>query len=299
MSTNSLIGQKILLSKESSMTDSGIAEQLRQRLNQAVAEVKLDSIGIAFSGGVDSSLLAKLCVDAGKAVTLLTVGFNDERDIRAASGVAGWLGLNLCSEVVSMEELEDGLRAVLEGIEYDRLVRFEDCACFYYVFRLASKHNLRTVASANGMDELFCGYSAYKTRYGDEGSMLSLMRNLVDVAYGDKAEMDKLASPFGVKYVCPFMSEEFVDFAMQVPLDQKITGADDDVRKHILRKAAIDIGVPPQAALKPKKAFQYSSGVHRAIKELAKKRGFTKTEAKAAGFRGIMDAYINSLKVVP
>ncbi len=272
---------------------------MKQKLRQAVEELRMNDVGVAFSGGVDSSLLAKLCVDAGKAVTLLTVGFNDEGDIRVASGVAGSLGLNLCSEVVSMEELEDGLRAVLGRIEYDRLVRFEDCVCFYYVFRLASKHKFKTVASANGMDELFCGYSAYKTHYGNEGSMLSLMRKLVDVAYGDKAEMDKLASPFGVDYVCPFMSEEFVDFAMQVPLDQKIMGADDDLRKHVLRKVGLDIGVPPQAALKPKKAFQYSSGVHRAIKELAKKGGFTKTEAKAAGFRGIMDAYINSLKVAP
>lgn len=281
------------------MTDTEIDEQLRQRLNQAVAEVKPNNVGIAFSGGVDSSLLAKLCVDAGKDVTLLTVGFNDERDIRAASEVAGSLGLRLRCELVSPEELEDGLRTVLGRIEYDRMVRFEDCVCFYYVFRLASKHNLRTVASANGMDELFCGYSVYKTRYGDEGSMLSLMRDSVEVAYRDKAEIDKLASPFGVDYVCPFMSEEFVDFAMRVPLDQKITGANDDLRKHILRKVALDIGVPSQTALKPKKAFQYSSGVHKAIKELARKRGFTKTEAKAKGFRSKMEAYIDNLKSVP
>jgi asparagine synthase (glutamine-hydrolysing) len=171
--------------------------------------------------------------------------------------------------------------------------------CFHYVFRLASKHGLKTVVSANGIDELFCGYTIYKTHYGNEDSMMSLMKNLVNVAYKDKNEMDKIASLFGIDYVCPFMSKEFVDFAMRVPLDHKIKGAGDDLRKHVLRQAALSIGVPPQAALKPKKAFQYSSGVHKAITELAKNKGFTKNKAKAAGFKSEMDAYISSLKYVP
>jgi asparagine synthase (glutamine-hydrolysing) len=230
---------------------------------------------------------------------LFTVGFNNETDVQVASEVAGLLGLSLHCDVVSLEELEDGLKTVLESIEFDRIVRFENCTCFHYVFRLASKHGLKTVVSANGIDELFCGYTIYKTHYGDEGSMMSLMKNLVNVAYKDKIEMDKLASQFGIDYVCPFMSEEFVDFAMQVPLDHKIKGVGDDLRKHILREVALDIDVPSQAALKPKKAFQYSSGVHKAITELAKKRGFTKTKAKAAGFKSEMEAYISSLKYVP
>jgi len=284
------------LSKESPMTDPEVSERLRQKLGEAVVELKADEIGVAFSGGVDSSLLAKLCLDAGKNVTLLTVGFNDDADIKVASEVAGSLGLKLCAEVVSLEELEDGLRRALGNIEFGRMVRFENCVCFYYVFRLASRHNLRTVASANGLDELFCGYSVYKARYGNENSIKSFMKELADVARGDKAEMDKLASLYKVDYACPFMSGGFVDYAMRVPLSQKMKGADDDLRKRILRKAALDLGVPPQSALKPKKAFQYSSGVHKAIRELARNRGFTKAKAKAAGFRGEVEAYVNYLK---
>ena len=296
MSANSLMGGKNLVGRGILMADPEVGEQLKRKLGEAVGELKADEIGVAFSGGVDSSLLAKLCLDAGKKVTLLTVGFNDGSDVKVASEVAGSFGLKLFSEIVSLEELEDGLRTVLGRIEFGRMVRLEDCVCFLYVFRLASRYNLRAVASANGMDELFCGYSVYRTRYGDEGSMLSLMRDLVEVAYKDKAEMDKLASLFGVDYVCPFMSEGFVDFAMKIPINRKMKGADDDLRKHILRQVALDIAVLSQAALKPKKAFQYSSGVHRAIKVLAKKRGFTKAKAKAAGFRGEVEAYVDSLK---
>jgi asparagine synthase (glutamine-hydrolysing) len=278
------------------MTNSEAAEQLKQRLKQAIEEIEPNNIGVAFSGGVDSSLLAKLCKDAGKNTTLLTVSFTGRTDIEVSTEVSGMLDLSLCYDLVPLEELENGFKAVLAKIEFDRIVRFENCVCFYYVFRLASRQGLRTVVSANGMDELFCGYSVYKTCYGDEASMRNLMRNLVDTANRDTVEMDKIASMFSIDYACPFLSEDFVDFATQIPLNYKVTGPDDNVRKHILREVALGLGVPSQAAFRSKKAFQYSSGIHRAVKELAKKNGFTKSKAKTAGFKGEIEAYINGLR---
>lgn len=278
------------------MLNSEMAKELRQKLTQTIEDMRLNDVGVAFSGGIDSSLLAKLCKDAGINTTLLTVGFVNRKDIEVSTDVAGMLGLNLCHELVPLKELKNGLRTVLAKIEFDRMICFENCVCFYYVFRLASSQGLKTVVSANGMDELFCGYSVYKTRYGDEASMKSLMMNLVEVAKKDKAEMDKLAQLFGVDYVCPFMSEEFVDFAIQIPLSYKIKSSNDNVRKHVLREVALNVGVPPQAALRPKKAFQYSSGVHKAITELAKMDGFTKNEAKTEGSKNVIEAYIHGLR---
>jgi asparagine synthase (glutamine-hydrolysing) len=284
------------LKEEFRVTDSEAAEQLKQRLKQALEEIKPNDIGVAFSGGVDSSLLAKLCKDAGKNATLLTVGFTSRTDIEVSIEVAAMLDLSLRYDLVPLEELEKGLKTVLAKIEFDRIVRFENCVCFYYVFRLASREELGTVVSANGIDELFCGYTAYKTCYGDETTTKELMKNLVNTANEDKAEMDKLASLFGIDYACPFLFGDFVNFAEQIPLNLKIRGSDDNVRKHILREVALDIGVPSQAALRSKKAFQYSSGVHKAIIELAKTSGFTKSKAKAAGFKTEMDNYIDNLR---
>jgi asparagine synthase (glutamine-hydrolysing) len=282
--------------KEASLTDFSVAEQLKQKLEQTIKKIKTNNNGVAFSGGVDSSLLAKLCKDVGKNTTLLTVGFQNQTDVEVSTEVAGLLGLNLYHDLISLEELECGLKTVLSRIEFGRMVRFENCVCFYYVFKLASKQGLRTVVSANGLDELFCGYTVYKTRYGNEASMKGLMENLVDTAKKDRAEIDKLASLFGVDYLCPFLSEDFADFAVQIPLNYKIRGSDDNLRKHVLREVALNVGVPSQAALRPKKAFQYSSGIHKAVRELAKKRGFTRNKAKASGFRSEIEAYLDELR---
>jgi len=70
------------------MEDIQVAERLKEKIYEAVKDVEAKTIGIAFSGGVDSSLLAKACKDIGKNVTLLTIGFSSRRDIEISNEVS-------------------------------------------------------------------------------------------------------------------------------------------------------------------------------------------------------------------
>jgi len=269
-----------------------IVEELRERIYEAVRNVNSDELGIAFSGGVDSSILAVSCKDLGKKISLLTVGFSSLRDIEASKETSGELGLNLIYRTISLRDLENGIASVLKIIKFDRLVLLENSICFYYVFKTASQNGIETMLSANGMDELFCGYDLYRRYFDDEEKTREVMRLLVETAKKDKTEIDKVAALWKVYYICPFLSERFVDFAMKIPLQYKIKGKDDELRKHILREAALKMGVPRSAAMRRKKAFQYSSGIHKAIAKLARIRGYTKGKAKALGYSGQIEAYI-------
>ena len=57
---------------------SELVQELQIAIKDTISEKK---IGVAFSGGVDSTLLAKLCIDLGYDVTLLTIGFQNSHDI--------------------------------------------------------------------------------------------------------------------------------------------------------------------------------------------------------------------------
>ncbi len=274
-----------------------MAERLSEKIYEAVNGVGAEDVGIAFSGGIDSSLLAKVCKDIGKKITLLTVGFSDERDIKISNRISTTLELSMLHNVIPLEELNRSLNIVLSIIEFDRIALLENCVCFYHVFKLASEHGVGTVLSANGMDELFCGYDVYRRHFTkNQGEMIDLMSTLVKVAKEDKEAIDKLSTLFGIEYLCPFLSDIFVDFAMKIPIQLKIKGDGDNVRKHVLREVALKVGVPRSAALRPKKAFQYSSGIHRAIRRLAKSRGFTRMKSKNTGYSSEIEAYIEHLK---
>ena len=53
-------------------------------------------------------------------------------------------------------------------------------------------------------------------------------------------------------------------------MEYKIKDKDDLVRKHIVRKLAISIGVPEESALKLKKAMQYGSLIHKNLLKVKK-----------------------------
>ena len=64
-------------------------EILYQHIKDSISEtVKEKKIGIAFSGGVDSTLISKICSDMGFDITLLTIGFAESHDILFAKEMA-------------------------------------------------------------------------------------------------------------------------------------------------------------------------------------------------------------------
>ena len=62
-------------------------ELLDKIVNSIKENIVEKKIGIAFSGGVDSTLISKICSDLGYDVTLLTIGFPESHDVLFAKEV--------------------------------------------------------------------------------------------------------------------------------------------------------------------------------------------------------------------
>jgi asparagine synthase (glutamine-hydrolysing) len=76
-------------------------------------------------------------------------------------------------------------------------------------------------------------------------------------------EISNVIAELKISSYQPFLSRSFVKYAKTIPLEYKIKGQDDLLRKHILRETAMRIGVPKDAAMHPKKAIQYGSLIHK------------------------------------
>ena len=69
-----------------------MSKKLLDNIKSSISEtVKVKKIGIAFSGGVDSTLISKICSDMNYDITLLTIGFPESHDILFAKEVNEYL----------------------------------------------------------------------------------------------------------------------------------------------------------------------------------------------------------------
>jgi asparagine synthase (glutamine-hydrolysing) len=246
-----------------------ILSDLRQALYDAVREsVPEEEIGVAFSGGIDSSLLAKICLDLGKKITLLTIGFPGSHDIIFSKNITSKMGIKQHITEIDYDEFAKDLRRVRQTIRCENTSHIENCIAFLYISRLAKKNGLYLVLSANGCDELFCGYNGYRMVYNSgEAAIMKFMDEKITNEFALIDEIAIVTGQLGVQIRQPFLSTGFINFAKSIPVDQKIKGPDDMTRKHILRQVALSVGVPEESAMKPKKALQYGSLIHKYFKK--------------------------------
>ncbi|MGI0068967.1 MAG: asparagine synthase C-terminal domain-containing protein, partial [Nitrosopumilaceae archaeon] len=160
---------------------------------------------------------------------------------------------------------------IRQTIQTENLSWNENCIAFYYVSKLAKNNGIETVLTSNGIDELFCGYNAYRDVIDEgENAVIMLMNKKLDNEIQMMTAVNTISSEFDVTILQPFLSKEFIEFAKIIPIDEKIKDKDDLVRKHIIRKLALTIGIPKESALKRKKALQYGSLIHKNFMKVKK-----------------------------
>jgi asparagine synthase (glutamine-hydrolysing) len=213
-----------------------INKKLFENIKNSISEtVKGKKIGIAFSGGVDSTLISKICSDMNFDVTLLTIGFPESHDILFAKEVNEFLKYPHHVLEIDSETFPSISSKINKTIKTDNLSWNENCIAFYYVSKLAQSLELDTVITANGIDELFCGYNAYREAFsGGESKINEVMLAKLDNELKMMKAVNLVASEFGVKILQPLLSPKFIEYAKTVPVSEKIHDSEDLYRKHII-----------------------------------------------------------------
>jgi asparagine synthase (glutamine-hydrolysing) len=250
-----------------------LLDDLKNKTFEVVAEaINEDThLAVAFSGGIDSSVLAKICKDIErKNVVLLTVGFPYSEDIEFSKRMSSKIGLPHKIFEIEAEDFSIDLARVVQKIGCKNISHIENCVAYFYIAKLAKENDIRLILTANGCDELFCGYDQFRRIY-DQGK--THLMELMDEKIGNELiltkEIEKITKDFMVTTRQPFLSQKFISFARDIPIDQKIKGSNDLIRKHILREFALLIGVPRESVIKPKKALQYGSLIHKNFKKIS------------------------------
>jgi len=252
-----------------------LLESTRKRVSD------LEAVAVAFSGGVDSSVVAVLAENVGLDVQLVSVGFEGQREVMFAEEAAEALGLPLHLQTYTVNELEETLAEALWLIEEPHSVNACIAVPFYWLAETASKLGYPVLLAGQGADELFGGYQRYLTEYSRSGAEAVEQKMFHDIenAYRANFQRDNQVCSFhGVELRLPFIDRNVVDFALRLPLRLKLNSVEDRLRKRVLRRVARNLDIPSFMADKPKKAVQYTTGVTKALQHLAKDEGLTLRE---------------------
>jgi len=219
-------------------------------------------IAVAFSGGLDSSIIAKTAMNHTDVVacTACTAHSGDAARSREAAEAMG-------IPLVTHELTRDDLGAALSALELPFSPSLMDRSLwclFATVSRMAQKSGARVLLLGQLADELFGGYAKYVEAFELQGREAAESMMSTDAReYASRGRVrDVAACGAIVEPRFPFEAKEIGEFASSIPLTFKIR---DGERKAVLRRAAIILGVPERVATAPKKAAQYSSGVQKLV----------------------------------
>jgi asparagine synthase (glutamine-hydrolysing) len=252
------------------------AKKLQALLEQSIQRRVhgLKEVAVAFSGGLDSSLVAYLASKCGVKVNLLHVSLENQVETEEAMKAADQLNLPLQVHLFKDSDVEKVLPKVIALIEEPNPVKASIGLPFYWVAEKAAEAGFKVLLAGQGADELFGGYQRYVNEYCKEGSekVRKTMFNDVVGIHESNLERDlKICGFHDVELRLPFASFELAEFALSLPIECKIEQKTDTLRKLVLRKVALNAGMPSLVVDKPKKAVQYSTGINDAVKRIAKK----------------------------
>lgn len=239
----------------------------------------LSRIGIIFSGGIDSVLVAKIAKELVPHVTCYTSGIAGSDDIKFSKVIADQLDLDLKINELNIKDIETMLPNILNIIETTNSTQAEVSLPIYGALKLAAKDGLRVVFTGQGADELFAGYPWYAyiyAKYGAKKLKEYMIQDLL-LLYKETLEReDKLAMSNSIEMREPFLDSDVVKTATSIDLRLNLAGKDDIFGKRVHRELAIQVGIPKHIAYREKQAAQHGAGIHGILSKIAEKNGFNK-----------------------
>lgn len=260
--------------------DAALVESLRREVENPVDELAaalenaiqkstrgIDFFAIFFSGGLDSSLAAKICEKLGKRHVLCATGVKGSKELEYIRKAKDYFKSEIKFYEIEECEIETYAKKVIAAIKDASPMQVAIGIPLYALCEAAARDGIKAALVGQGGDELFAGYQRY-TRMGEEELQKALLHDLTHLYEANLKRDLAIAQANGVELRLPFLDEDVVSIALSLPSSLKIKN---DTRKYILREVAKKEGLPEFIAVREKKAMQYSTGVDRALRRLAKK----------------------------
>jgi asparagine synthase (glutamine-hydrolysing) len=252
---------------------SGI-QKLREALELAVKRQLMTDVpyGVLLSGGLDSSIVSAIAKkyaanriesDGSQRawwpqLHSFAIGLEGSPDLAAARKVADYIGTVHHEVHFTIQEGLDAVRDVIYHIETYDVTTIRASTPMYLLARVIRSMGIKMVLSGEGADEIFGGYLYFHKAPNAKALHEETVRKLDKLHLYDCLRANKSLAAWGVEGRVPFLDKEFMDIAMRLNPEDKLSGLKGRMEKWILRKAFEDF-LPESVVWRQKE--QFSDGV--------------------------------------
>ena len=246
---------------------------LRNALEDAVKRQLMSDVpyGVLLSGGLDSSVISAIANKFSRRrietqsqqeawwprLHSFAVGLKGAPDLAAARKVADFIGTVHHEINYTVQEGLDAIRDVIYYIETYDVTTVRASTPMYLLARVIKSMGIKMVLSGEGADEIFGGYLYFHKAPNAKEFHEETVRKISKLHLYDCLRANKSLSAWGVEGRVPFLDKEFLDVAMRLNPEDKMS-KDGKMEKWILRKAFEDY-IPKEIAWRQKE--QFSDGV--------------------------------------
>jgi len=262
-----------LIEKESKLSklekNKKIAEEkIKISLENSIKKRAKGSIGVLFSGGIDSTLISLMLKRLNKDFVCFTVGLKNSPDLVYAKKIAKKYNFKIKTKTLTLEEFEAILKKTLKILKEPDVMKAGVGSVLSAASELAKKNKINNLFSGLGSEEVFAGYERHKNAPNVHKEMF---KGLKSMWKRDFKRDELIAKNEKINILTPFLDKEFIRTAMKIHPMHKINKKQN---KLVIREIASSFGLKKEFCQRKKKAAQYGSYFDKAIKKLAKRNGF-------------------------
>ena len=251
---------------------------LRSAFEAAVKSHMMSDVpyGVLLSGGLDSSLVAAIAkkyaarrIDEDERTEAwwpqlhsFAIGLIDSPDLKAAREVAAHLGTVHHEFHFTVQEGIDALSDVIYHLETYDVTTVRASTPMFLMARRIRAMGIKMVLSGEGSDELFGGYLYFHKAPDAAALHEETVRKLDALHLFDCLRANKSMAAWGVEARVPFLDRRFIDAAMRLDPEVKLSGRQRGrIEKQFLREAFAGY-LPDNVLWRQKEQFSDGVGYH-------------------------------------